>query len=681
MDQALRRGAILLGKYRVDEVLGQGGMGVVLKVTHLQLGEVLAIKILLPHGAAQSETHARFMREAQSVARLRGEHVARMVDVGVLPDGSPYMLMEYLHGTDLAAELRRRAKLQVGEAVDYALQACAALAEAHANGIVHRDIKPGNLFLTTRLDGTPLVKILDFGISKDPSGEAEPLTQTQTMMGTPGYMSPEHMKATREVDARTDLWSLGVVLYESLSGHRPFAADSFSAVVIRVATEPPQPMTRDIPDALQRVVLRCLEKDRNARWPSAAELAASLVPFARDPVAAARAAEQARVLGRGPRPRTVPGADQGRPSATHRTPAVGQPSARPEPSQRRMPPPTTLTGSSGASRRLGKPRQLAYGRIVVAAGLLLGVIGGGVWLALRPGSGAGSGDGDAAKGSATRPAPVTPPVAMQPIPMQPIAVQPVTPPVPTPPIDPAAGSAGSATGSAGVATGSAGVATGSATGSAAEPAAGSGSDAIAATPPVADARPAPARPASPCDTLDLGDTIATAAKQYAGGSARSALALITKALDCRHSDNMYRNAGIYACGALDVRAAKLYYAKTSPQLQPQIAQKCHQVGLDLGVIAPAPATPAVACNTIKIDDVMSRAASHYAGGNAKLALSLTENALACQQNGRMYWLATMYACAAGDRAHARQYFRHVAAELQPKLEERCTQQHVIVRTP
>jgi len=230
--------------------------------------------------------------------------------------------------------------LPPGDVVDYVLQACEALAEAHAFCIVHRDIKPSNLFLTYRPDGTPLVKVLDFGISKAPiTGPL--LTRTDTVMGTPGYMSPEQMKASKDVDARTDIWALGIVLYECLNGRRPFDADSFSAIVLRAATEPPPPMDPRIPRGLQAVVLRCLEKDRAARCQSMAELAAALAPFARDGRAAGIVVERTSVMLRGQGSNVAPVARLGRA------------------------PTTTLSGSAGMVRSRSRGRRYAIGGTAV----------------------------------------------------------------------------------------------------------------------------------------------------------------------------------------------------------------------------------------------------------------------------------------------------------------------------
>ena len=215
----VREGEILAGKYRVERLLGSGGMGMVVAAHHLDLDEKVALKLLLPGAATNPMLVARFVREARAAAKIKSEHVARVTDVGQLEDGSPYMVMEHLEGSDLAAYLTRTGPLPVAEAVDFVLQACEALAEAHGLGIVHRDLKPANLFCVQRVDDQRSIKVLDFGISKISVDTAsQSLTQTSALMGSPLYMSPEQMQSARTVDARADIWSLGVILFELLAG-------------------------------------------------------------------------------------------------------------------------------------------------------------------------------------------------------------------------------------------------------------------------------------------------------------------------------------------------------------------------------------------------------------------------------------------------------------------------------
>ncbi|HEY5949246.1 MAG TPA: serine/threonine-protein kinase, partial [Kofleriaceae bacterium] len=279
-------GSVLAGKYRIDRILGRGGMGIVVQAMHLQLGQPVAVKFLLPEVLGNRELVQRFLREAQAAVRLRSEHVARVIDVGTLETGAPYMVLEYLEGTDLAHYPRTH--LSPGVIVDLMLQACEALAEAHSLGIVHRDIKPANFFVTKRSDGSSLLKVLDFGISKAPTTTQDNnLTTTQVVMGTPAYMSPEQMKSARDVDARSDIWSLGVVLYQLLEGAPPFEAESFTALCIKVATEPMRPMETELPAGLAQVVERCLEKQRTKRFANVGELARELAPFARSATQAA----------------------------------------------------------------------------------------------------------------------------------------------------------------------------------------------------------------------------------------------------------------------------------------------------------------------------------------------------------------------------------------------------------
>jgi eukaryotic-like serine/threonine-protein kinase len=279
MEQAaVQIGSVLAGRYRIDRVLGQGGMGIVVQATHLQLHQPVAIKFLLPEVLGNQQVVQRFVREAQAAVRLRSEHVARVIDVGTLETGAPYMVLEYLDGSDLSNFPRNQ--LTVGRIVDLVLQACEALAEAHSLGIVHRDIKPANFFVTWRADGTPLLKVLDFGISKMPAGGDSSLTATQTVMGTPAYMSPEQMKASRDVDHRSDIWSLGIVLYELLQGAPPFGGETFSAMILKVVTEPLPRLAISLPGDLDSVIYRCLEKDPARRFQNVGELAQALARYA-----------------------------------------------------------------------------------------------------------------------------------------------------------------------------------------------------------------------------------------------------------------------------------------------------------------------------------------------------------------------------------------------------------------
>jgi hypothetical protein len=279
-------GTILAEKFRVERVLGQGAMGVVLLATHLQLDQQVALKFLLPGSLSQAELEARFAQEARAAARIKSEHVARVIDVNTLDSGEPYIVMEYLEGNDLAKQLARQGAMPVARAVALVLQACEALAEAHAYGIVHRDLKLSNLFMASYPDGTPCVKILDFGISKYSLPGSDPdlsMTSTTAVMGSPLYMSPEQLRSSRNVDARSDIWALGVILYELVAGHVPFDAQTMPSLCTMVLQDEPPPLgplVRDLPRGFEAVVLRCLVKDRARRFQNVYELARALSDFA-----------------------------------------------------------------------------------------------------------------------------------------------------------------------------------------------------------------------------------------------------------------------------------------------------------------------------------------------------------------------------------------------------------------
>lgn len=287
----MQPGDVLLDKYRIEEVLGTGGMGKVVRASHVMLQQQFAIKVLLPHMADSAETVSRFMREAQSTSKLKSEHIARVFDVGRMPDGAPFMVMEYLQGNDLNQILRHHGPQRSQVVCDLMLQACEGMAEAHMLGTVHRDIKPSNFFITTRPDGTMLLKILDFGISKTPVGVTE-LTGAQTVIGTPTYMSPEQMKSGRDADARSDIWSMGVVMYQMLDGRPPFVGESYPELVIKVGSETPPPIHTQLPPGLMQVIMTCLEKDPAQRQQSVGELARMLAPYASDPMQGTQSAQR-----------------------------------------------------------------------------------------------------------------------------------------------------------------------------------------------------------------------------------------------------------------------------------------------------------------------------------------------------------------------------------------------------
>ncbi len=414
-------GDVLVGKYRVERVLGVGGMGVVVSATHLQLEEKVAIKLLYGAGAHDTDIVARFLREGKAVIKIRSEHAVKVHDVGKLENGAPYLVMEHLDGSDLSTVIGERGAVSLADAVDYVLQACEAIAEAHALGIVHRDLKPANLFLTQRADGSPCVKVLDFGISKAATGTDSDvrMTRTQTVMGSPSYMSPEQMRSTRGVDARTDIWSLGVILYELVSGQLPFGGRSMTELCAQILQDSPPPLPAPA-SAVDRIVQRCLEKNPDLRYPTLAELATALAPFGG---ASARASAERIVrvvharLGpnaSGPRPALGSGPDMSSAALAPPSPAV-----RTDP---------TAVNAAGQSLVSSEPMTIKKSSaplvVAVATVVVLGLLGAVGFMTLR-----GKSTSPAAP-AAMAPAAPPPPAPAAPASALPVTLAPVDPPSP-----------------------------------------------------------------------------------------------------------------------------------------------------------------------------------------------------------------------------------------------------------
>jgi eukaryotic-like serine/threonine-protein kinase len=303
----VRPGEVLGGKFRVERVIGEGSMGLVVEATNLGLDERVALKFLRREALTDPALVARFAREARASVKIKNDHVARVFDVGATAHGTPFIVMEYLEGEDLATVLDRQRRLEVSDVVDYIIQACEGLAEAHARGVVHRDIKPANLFLARGAGALKQIKVLDFGISKAAlvSDDLDGMHHTTEIMGSPQYMSPEQLRSTRDVDARADLWSLGIVLFELLTGMMPFTATDMSTLIAQILHDPHsrlRAVRAELPIELEAVVDKCLSKEPATRFQTSAELAVALLPFApkRARASVERAVDIARSAGGGP---------------------------------------------------------------------------------------------------------------------------------------------------------------------------------------------------------------------------------------------------------------------------------------------------------------------------------------------------------------------------------------------
>jgi serine/threonine-protein kinase len=335
---------VIAGKYRVERVVGIGGMGVVVAAHHIHLDERVALKLLLPETLRHPEGASRFLQEARSAVKIKSEHVARVTDVAQLEDGSPYIVMEYLEGMDLSTWLTQYGPMSIDEAVEFVLQACEAIAEAHTLGIVHRDIKPANLFCVKRPDGTPSIKVLDFGISKrdkqDGATAAPGAGRGQAVLGSPLYMAPEQLEPSKGVDARADLWSIGVTVFELVTGRTPFHTETVAEALRALGANkaPPASSLRpDVPAGLDAVIAKCLERDRSQRYASVSELATALADFAPESARASverivrtqRAASLSNGATGKDRPQPAPASASRATGATGATGATAAPFGRP----------------------------------------------------------------------------------------------------------------------------------------------------------------------------------------------------------------------------------------------------------------------------------------------------------------------------------------------------------------
>jgi serine/threonine-protein kinase len=412
----VRPGQVVGGRYRVDDIIGAGAMGYVVSAWHLELDQAVALKVLNPDVFERNEALQRFRREVRAAARIKSEHVCRVNDVGTLETGEPFMVMELLHGNNLEEELHRRRVLPVEEAVRYMIEAIEAVAEAHAAGIIHRDLKPANLFITRRADRTRLIKVLDFGISKsmaDSQSNDMSLTKTGVIIGSPLYMSPEQMRSTKDADARSDVWSLGAILFQLVTGRPPYMGETIPELCSQLFSSDAPPastvsVTQGLPPALDAVVARALARDPARRYQSVAEFGEALLDFA---------LPQSRV--HVDRARRVLSSEADAPASVF--PSPGRPHAGA---------PTIIEASvsnAAPGRTSARPRSRKLAAVLITLGVIIGV----VVLAMQRRGASGAPEGTAVA------SPGVPAAEPPPSPTLPVTAE-VPPPSPTPAAPPAA---------------------------------------------------------------------------------------------------------------------------------------------------------------------------------------------------------------------------------------------------